>query len=93
MADLFARLITEVLGYPRFAAQGGDWGGYVVFHHPVVGELRLSFNRLDLAADHGLTIFTYAAEPVSRSEEAFKLLGSWAATADPAESAHATDQA
>ena len=30
MADLFARLLTEVLGYPRFAAQGGDWGGYVV---------------------------------------------------------------
>jgi hypothetical protein len=30
------------------------------FHHPVVGELSLSYNRLDLAADHGLTIFTYA---------------------------------
>lgn len=62
------------------------------FHHPVVGELSLSFNRLDLAADHGLTIFTYAAEPGSRSEEALKLLGSWAATADPAGSAGATDQ-
>ena len=61
------------------------------FHHPVVGELSLSFNRLDLAADHGLTIFTYAAEPGSRSEEALKLLGSWAATVDP-ESARATDQ-
>ena len=51
---------------------------------PVVGDLDLSFNRLDLAADHGLTIFTYTAEPGSRSEEALKLLGSWAATADPA---------
>jgi hypothetical protein len=30
MADLFARLMTEVLGSPRFAAQGGDWGGYIV---------------------------------------------------------------
>jgi pimeloyl-ACP methyl ester carboxylesterase len=29
MADLFVRLMTEVLRYPRFAAQGGDWGGYV----------------------------------------------------------------
>ena len=27
MADLFARLMTEVLGHPRFAAQGGGWGG------------------------------------------------------------------
>ncbi|MEA2198761.1 MAG: hypothetical protein QOJ25_2812, partial [Solirubrobacteraceae bacterium] len=62
------------------------------FHHPVVGELSLSLNRFDLPADHGLTIFTYAAEPGSRSEEALKLLGSWAATADSAESAHATDQ-
>jgi microsomal epoxide hydrolase len=30
MADVFAMLMTEVLDYPRFAAQGGDWGGYVV---------------------------------------------------------------
>jgi microsomal epoxide hydrolase len=30
MADVFAALMTDVLGYPRFAAQGGDWGGYVV---------------------------------------------------------------
>jgi transcriptional regulator with XRE-family HTH domain len=62
------------------------------FHHPVVGDLSLSFNRLDIAADHGLTLFVYAAEPGSRSEEALKLLGSWAATVDRDESAHATDQ-
>lgn len=61
-------------------------------HHPVVGELTLSFNRLDIAADHGLTLFTYAAEPGSRSEEALKLLGSWAATVDRDESARATEQ-
>jgi hypothetical protein len=61
------------------------------FHHPAVGELSLSLTRLDLPVDHGLTIFTYAAEPGSRSEEALKLLGSWAATPDPAESARATD--
>jgi transcriptional regulator with XRE-family HTH domain len=61
-------------------------------HHPVVGELSLSFNRLDIAADKGLTLFTYAAEPASRSEEALKLLGSWAATTDRDEAARATDQ-
>jgi hypothetical protein len=44
---------------------------------------------MDLPADHGLTIFTYAAEPGSRSEEALKLLGSWAATAATADSARA----
>jgi hypothetical protein len=42
---------------------------------------------MDLAADHGLTIFTYVAEPGSRSEEALNLLGSWAATVDRPESA------
>jgi hypothetical protein len=36
--------------------------------------------------------FTGTAEPGSRSEEALKLLGSWAATVNPTESARATDQ-
>ncbi|WP_158287880.1 epoxide hydrolase family protein [Falsiroseomonas bella] len=29
IADCLADLMTEVLGYRRFAAQGGDWGGFV----------------------------------------------------------------
>jgi pimeloyl-ACP methyl ester carboxylesterase len=29
IADVFARLMTEVLGYPRFGAQGGDWGAFI----------------------------------------------------------------
>jgi hypothetical protein len=32
-----------------------------LFNHPVVGELSLSFNRMDITADHGLTPFTHAA--------------------------------
>lgn len=28
-ADLFARLMTDVLGYPRFAVGGGDWGAAI----------------------------------------------------------------
>jgi pimeloyl-ACP methyl ester carboxylesterase len=28
IADTFAQLMTEVLGYKRFAAQGGDWGAF-----------------------------------------------------------------
>jgi hypothetical protein len=50
------------------------------FNHPVVGELELSYNRIDVAADPGLMIVTYTAEPGSRSEEALRLLASWAAT-------------
>lgn len=29
IADAFATLMTDVLGYRRFAAQGGDWGAFV----------------------------------------------------------------
>ena len=29
IADVFAELMSGVLGYPRFAAQGGDWGGFI----------------------------------------------------------------
>lgn len=29
IADVFAELMTDVLGYPRFAAQGGDWGAFI----------------------------------------------------------------
>jgi microsomal epoxide hydrolase len=29
IADLYARLMTDVLGYQRFGAQGGDWGAFV----------------------------------------------------------------
>jgi pimeloyl-ACP methyl ester carboxylesterase len=29
IADAFATLMTEVLGYPRFGAQGGDWGAFI----------------------------------------------------------------
>jgi len=47
------------------------------FHHPVVGDLSLTYDRLDLVADPGLTIFTYTAEPGSRHEDTLRLLGSW----------------
>ncbi len=29
MAECFADLMTDVLGYARFAAQGGDWGSFI----------------------------------------------------------------
>jgi transcriptional regulator with XRE-family HTH domain len=54
--------------------------GVKSFHHPVVGELTLSYERLDLAGDRGLSIYAYIAEPGSRDEEALRLLGSWAAS-------------
>jgi transcriptional regulator with XRE-family HTH domain len=52
------------------------------FHHPIVGELNLTFEAMELVADPGLTMFVYAAEPGSKSEQALNLLASWTATPD-----------
>jgi len=54
-------------------------------HHPLVGDLSLTYESLEVAADPGLTMFVYTAEPGTKSEEALRLLGSWAATADEEE--------
>ena len=55
------------------------------FRHPVVGELDLTFESMELLADPGLTMFVYTAEPGSKSEQALNLLASWAATPDQEE--------
>ncbi|MGP4084937.1 helix-turn-helix transcriptional regulator [Streptomyces sp. KR55] len=54
------------------------------FHHPVVGDLTLSWESLVMAAEPGLTLVIYTAEPGSPSEEGLNLLASWAATQDTA---------
>jgi len=48
------------------------------FRHPVVGDLTLTFEAL--AADSGLRISAYTAEPGTPSDDALKVLASWAAT-------------
>lgn len=54
--------------------------GSKTFFHPVVGELTLAYEGLEMASEPGLTLTIYAAEPASKSEEALRLLASWAAT-------------
>lgn len=46
-------------------------------HHPVVGQLTLAYEAMAIAANPGLTIAVYTAEPASKSEEALNLLVSW----------------
>jgi transcriptional regulator with XRE-family HTH domain len=60
------------------------------FRHPVVGDLTVGFNKVDLPADPGLAMTVYTAEPGSPSAEKLTLLASWAATdAQPAHEATA----
>lgn len=67
--------------------------GIKQFHHPVVGDIDLTYDRMDLAADPGLTLFTFTAEPGSRHAEALSLLGSWAATPTAVSAAETIDDA
>ena len=50
MADCFADLMTGVLGYPRFAAQGGDWGAFVTSRLGAVHPDKLIGIHLNLLA-------------------------------------------
>jgi MmyB-like transcription regulator ligand binding domain/Helix-turn-helix domain len=61
------------------------------FHHPVVGDLTLDFESLDLPGDPGQTLLVYTAEPNSPSQQALSLLGSWTSTPG-AMVAHADDE-
>jgi transcriptional regulator with XRE-family HTH domain len=95
LSDLVGELSTQSETFrTRWAAhnvrihQTGDKH----LHHPVVGDLNLTFEMMELRGDAGLTILTYTAEPGSKSEEALNLLASWAATLDQAETANVTDR-
>jgi transcriptional regulator with XRE-family HTH domain len=60
-------------------------------HHPVVGDLDLNFESMELPSEPGLVLNVYTAPAGSPTADALKLLASWAATghqerpaADPA---------
>jgi transcriptional regulator with XRE-family HTH domain len=48
--------------------------------HPLVGDLTLAYESLELPADPNLTLVTYSAEPGSGSEAALQELARWSAT-------------
>ena len=63
----------------RWAAQNVRFhrSGFKAIHHPIVGDLHLTFEVMDLPADPGLSLVVYSAEPGSGSQDALKLLASW----------------
>jgi transcriptional regulator with XRE-family HTH domain len=66
----------------RWAAQNVRFhrSGFKQIRHPIVGDLQLSFEAMDLPADPGLSLIVYSAEPGSTSEDALNLLASWTVT-------------
>lgn len=49
-------------------------------HHPVVGDLELNYESMELPSEPGLVLNVYTAPANSASADALKLLASWAAT-------------
>jgi transcriptional regulator with XRE-family HTH domain len=86
LADLIGELATRSDAFRvRWAAHDVRLhrSGVKHFHHPAVGTVELAFEALDLPADPGLTLTAYTAEPDSPSQDALRLLASWAATTAP----------
>ncbi|MEW9870963.1 helix-turn-helix transcriptional regulator [Arthrobacter sp. HS15c] len=83
LADLVGELSVRSEEFrTRWAAHNvrRHYAGTKVFHHPVVGELELAYEAMELAEDPGFTLTVYPAVPGSPSDERLRLLASWAAT-------------
>lgn len=86
LSDLVGELSTrspEFAGWwathnVRYHRSGSKW-----LRHPLVGEIEVEYEAMNVAADDGLTISVFSAEPGSRSEEQLNLLASWAAAPEP----------
>jgi hypothetical protein len=60
-------------------------------HHPVVGELDLSYESMELSADD-LSIAIFTAEAGSATQQALDLLASWTATPATAHAVRVTGE-
>jgi hypothetical protein len=102
--DPYDRALTDLVG--ELSTRSEDfrirWAAHDVrlhrtglkhFHHPVVGDLHLSYEVLELPADPGLTLIAFSADAGSPDDDALRLLASWAATHDAADALAAPDQA
>jgi transcriptional regulator with XRE-family HTH domain len=94
--DPYDKALTDLVG--ELSTRSNDfrlrWAAHDVrlhrtglkhIHHPVVGDLHLSYEVMDLPADPGLALIAFSAEAGSTDDDALKLLASWAATHTPAD--------
>ena len=83
LSDLIGELSTRSEDFRvRWAAHNVKLSCTFVksLHHPIVGDLALTYESLHLPNDPGQRILVYAAEPATPSAEALGLLASWATT-------------
>ena len=86
--DPYDRVLTDLVGElsTRSDAFRVRWAAHDVrlhrtglkhFHHPVVGDLHLSYEVMELPADPGLSLIAFSAEPGSPDDDALRFLASW----------------
>ncbi len=95
LTDLIGELVTRSGTFrTRWAAHNvrHHRTGIKRIHHPVVGDLELHYEALDLPSDPGWHMFAYTAQPNSPTDERLRLLASWAATVDLEQSSVNGDQ-
>lgn len=86
------RALTDLIG--ELTTRSGDftrrWARHDVkfhrsgvknLHHPLVGDLALPYEAMEMPSDPGLRLNFYTPEPDSPEQEALGLLASWASTA------------
>jgi transcriptional regulator with XRE-family HTH domain len=84
----FDRSLTDLIGELSTRSEEFRvlWAGHDVrfhrsgvktLHHPLVGDLTLSYEVLELPADAGLELVTYSADPGSPTERALAELAGW----------------
>jgi hypothetical protein len=90
LSDLIGELSTRSEEFRvRWAAHNVKFHrtGAKRLHHPIVGDLVLAYEALELPGDSGQRILAYTAEPSSPSQDALDLLASWILTASVTETA------
>lgn len=96
LSDLVGALSTQSEEFrTRWAAHNVRFHntGVKRIHHPVVGDLTLTYETMQLTADTSLTLAAYSAEPSSKSEQALNLLASWTATPEQPDTVNQADTA
>lgn len=82
LSDLIGELSTRSEYFRRLWASHDvreHRTGIKSVHHPVVGDLDLAYEGMELTNDRGLLLIAYAAPTGSTSEESLRLLASWSA--------------
>jgi transcriptional regulator with XRE-family HTH domain len=92
--DPFDKVLTDMVG--ELSTRSDEfrvrWAAHDVrlhrtglkhIQHPIVGDLHLAYEVMELSADPGLALVVYSAAEGSPDDDALRLLASWAATHEP----------